>query len=128
MRVGTLGQLLMPAALIVLASCEGGSTSEIDNRVIALITVTPATPTVTVGSTVQLSAEAKDVQGLTVSTATFVWSSFNVAAATVDSNGLVTAVAPGTAIVDARIPGVAVTAGSASVTVVAAQAAPSGDR
>ena len=128
MKVGALGRLFLPAALIVLASCEGVTTSDIDDRVIAVIAVTPPQPSVTVGSTVQLSAIATDVDGQTVSSATFVWSSFSEPVATVDSNGLVTGVAPGNAIVDARIPGVAVTAGSASVTVVAAAAAPSGDR
>lgn len=128
MKLGALGRLFLPAALIILASCEGVTTSDIDDRVIAVITVTPPQPSVTVGSTVQLSAIATDVDGQTVSSATFVWSSFSEPVATVDSNGLVTGVAPGNAIVDARIPGVAVTAGSASVTVVAAAAAPSGDR
>lgn len=128
MKLGALGRLFLPAALIILASCEGVTTSDIDDRVIAVIAVTPPQPSVTVGSTVQLSAIATDVDGQTVSSATFVWSSFSEPVATVDSNGLVTGVAPGNAIVDARIPGVAVTAGSASVTVVAAAAAPSGDR
>lgn len=128
MKVGALGRLFLPAALIILASCEGVTTSDIDDRVIAVITVTPPQPTVAVGSTVQLSAIATDVGGQTVSSATFVWSSFSEPVATVDSNGLVTGVAPGNAIVAARIVRVAVTAGSASVTVVAAAAAPSGDR
>ena len=128
MRVGKLGRLVLPAALIILAACGGNSGSGIDDRVIAVITVTPPTPTITVEGTAQLSATARDVDGEIVSSATFVWSSFNEPVATVDANGLVTGVAPGTAIIDALIPGVAITAGSASVTVVAAAAAPSGGR
>ena len=128
MRVGKLGRLVLPAALIILAACGGSSGSGIDGRVIAVITVTPPTPTITVGGTAQLSASARDVDGEIVSSATFVWSSFNEPVATVDANGLVTGVAPGNAIIDALIPGVAITAGSASVTVVAAAAASSGGR
>ena len=120
MKSGTLGRLFLPVALMLLPSCGSGTTSELDDRVVALITVVPATPTLIVGSTIQLSATATDVNSNLVSSATFVWSSFDVEVATVNGEGLVTGLAPGTAIVDARIPGVAVTAGTASVMVVVA--------
>ncbi len=118
MKVGKLGLMLLPAILISLASCEGGSSSDIDDQRVVVITVAPPTPTITVGSTVQLEATARDVNSQVVSGASFVWSSFNEPVVTVDANGLVTARAVGDAIVDARIVGVAVTAGSANVRVV----------
>ncbi len=128
-RVSLLGRVLLPAVLIVLVSCEGGSTFDVDDRRIAVITIRPATPSIDVGGTVQLAATAYDTESNIVSAATFVWSSFNEAVATVNENGLVMGVAEGTAIIDAKIPAVAVSAGSASVTVTsAAAAAASADR
>jgi uncharacterized protein YjdB len=114
----------LPAISILLVSCEGGSSSDIDGQRVVVITVTPSAPSVAVGTTIQLQAKAQDVNSNDVPSATFVWSSFNESAATVSATGLVTGVAVGDAIVDARIVGVAVTAGSASVNVVAAAAAP----
>ena len=128
MRVAKLGRILLPAILVVLAACEGGSSADIDDQKVVVITVTPPSPTFAVGGTVQLVAQALDVNQDPVPSATFVWSSFNGPVATVDANGLVTGVAAGEAIVDARIVGVAVTAGSANVTVVGPAAAPSGNR
>lgn len=59
----------------------------------ATITVTPPTPTLTtVDETVQLTATAKDALDNVISGVTFTWTSSNTAAATVDANGLVTAV------------------------------------
>jgi len=123
-RVATLGRVLLSAVSVLLVSCEGGSSADIDGQRVVVITVTPSTPTVAVGSTIQLNATAQDVNSNDVTSATFVWSSFNESAATVSSTGLVTGVRVGDAIVDARIVDVAVTAGSASVNVVAAAAAP----
>ena len=124
MRVPTLGRMLLPALAVLLVSCEGVSSSDIDGQRVVVITVTPPAPTITVGGTIQLQAAAQDVSGNNIAGATFVWSSFNESAVTVSSTGLATGVAVGDAIVDARIEGVAVTAGSASVKVEAAAAAP----
>ena len=127
MRAGLLASTPLVAVLILLVSCEGGSTFDIDDRRIAVITIRPATPSIDVGGTVQLAATAYDTESNIVSQATFAWSSFNEAVAAVSDDGLVTGVAAGTAIIDAKIPGVPVSAGSASVTVRSAavpQAAP----
>ena len=128
MRVATLGRMLLPAVSVLLVSCEGGSSSDVGGQRVVVITVTPSAPTLAVGSTIQLKANAQDVNSNDVTNATFVWSSFNESAATVSSTGLVTGLTVGDAIVDARIVGVAVTAGSASVNVVAAAAAPGENR
>ena len=73
-----------------------------------------------IGEQWQLTAQASDANGNAVTDAMIVWSSSDVAVATVDSAGLVTAVADGRTTVTASIDTL-----SASVTVsVAAQAAP----
>jgi hypothetical protein len=75
------------------------------------IAVTPSSPTVTVGGTVQLKATAQPAKAAS----SFVWSSSNTGVATVSSStGLVTGVAVGTATIRAAAGGVT---GSASVTV-----------
>jgi len=82
----------------------------------ATVAVTPATPTLTaLGATQQLAAEARDASGTAVSGVTFTWASDNPGAVTVDANGVVTAVANGTAAITATAPGGA--AGSTTVTV-----------
>ena len=120
MRAGKLRRMNLLITLMILVSCEGSSISDIDNRVIAVIIINPPSPTIVgIGNTIQLSATAIDIKGEPVNSAIFVWSSFNEPVATVNSNGLVTSVSAGSAIIDALIPGVAVTAGTANVTVVA---------
>jgi uncharacterized protein YjdB len=57
------------------------------------VTVAPATATVSVGATVQLSAVGRDANGNAAPT-TFTWLSSNPAVATVGAAGLVTGVAP----------------------------------
>lgn len=122
MRAATLGRSLCRQFCSSLSPAREGPVSDISGQRVVVITVTPASPTIEVGSTIQLSALARDVNSEIVNGASFVGSSFNTSVATVDPNGLVTAVAVGNAIVDARIPGVAVTAGSASIHVAAAAA------
>ena len=61
---------------------------------VATVTVTPASATIIVGGTQQLSAVTKDAAGGVLTGRTISWSSNN-AAATVDGNGLVTAVSVG---------------------------------
>ena len=65
------------------------------------VEVTPSSATVAPGDTVRLSAEALDANGHPVAGASFVWSSSDASAATVDGSGLVTGVAEGSATVTA---------------------------
>ena len=75
---------------------------------VAAVEVTPAADTlVSLGDTVRLSAEAFDANGHAVTGAEFGWSSDDMAVATVDGTGLVTAKANGTTMITA-------TAGAAS--------------
>lgn len=74
------------------------------------ITIVPATPTLTVGQSVQLSAVTKDSSGGTLAGRTVSWTSSNVAVATVSATGLVAAIAPGTVTITAASEGKAATA------------------
>lgn len=65
-------------------------------------------------ATLELSASARDADGNTLSGRSFAWSSTDEDVVTVDADGVVTAVANGTAAVEAATDGVS---GSASVTV-----------
>ena len=87
--------------------------------VVASVTVTPATATVTVGSTQAFSAAAFDAAQQPIAGVTFAWSSSLTATATVDASGVATGVAAGDAVISAAAPnGVS---GSATLHVTAAQ-------
>ncbi|GMV04435.1 MAG: hypothetical protein AMXMBFR53_07150 [Gemmatimonadota bacterium] len=75
------------------------------------VRVTPENPSVAKDNTAQLSATAEDENGFAVAGAAFAWTSSDATVATVDSTGLVTGVAEGTASVVAA-------AGAAADTVI----------
>src|SRR5205823_5650810 len=81
---------------------------------VASVTVTPASATVTTGSTVQLTATPKDANGNSLAGRTVTWQSSNTAAATVNGSGLVTGVAAGSATITATSEG---QSGTAAITV-----------
>jgi uncharacterized protein YjdB len=83
---------------------------------VATVTVSPASASLAVGATQQLSASARDASGTAITGKTFTWSSSNTTVATVSSAGLVTARASGSATVTASVDGKSATA---SVTVTA---------
>ena len=72
---------------------------------VSTVTVTPSTGSVYVGQTLQLSASAKDSTGNTLTGRAVTWSSSTPAIATVNGQGLVTAIAVGTATVTATVDG-----------------------
>ncbi len=88
--------------------------------ILTIITVSPATASVSVGSTQTFTATPKDQFGKTM-TATVTWSSSNTAVGTIDSNGLFTAKASGTTTVTAASGTVS---GTASVAVPAPPSTP----
>jgi uncharacterized protein YjdB len=69
--------------------------------VVATVAINPATSTLNIGGTAQLTAQARDSSGAVVGDVVFVWVSNNPAVATVTASGLVTAVAGGTATIAA---------------------------
>lgn len=91
---------------------------------LATVTVTPATSSISAGTTEQLTALTRDQAGLPFST-TVTWSSSNTKVATVNTKGLVTAISPGVATITAASGTVAtVTLIPAVVTVTAASSTP----
>jgi len=81
---------------------------------VASVTITPATPTVTVGQTTQLTAVTKDAAGNTLQGRVVSWSTSAAAIANVNSSGVVTGVTTGTATITATSEG---QTGTATVTV-----------
>ena len=94
---------------------------------IATITVTPgpvATVTVTApsnrvdrGSTLQLTATAKDSQGNTIANQSFLWSSSNTNTATVSATGVVSGKRSGTVTITAKTSATGGKSGSIAITV-----------
>ena len=83
----------MYGSTVTIDDWEGGS---IGAQVpVATVTVSPATASVAVGGTQQLTAQLKDANANLLTGRTVTWSSGNTAVATVSSTGLVTAVAAG---------------------------------
>jgi hypothetical protein len=80
--------------LAILAACSSDPTDPSDVSVVSVAVSTPLT-TITVGATVQLTANPLDGQGRTVSGAAVSWSSSSAAIASVSNTGLVTGVAEG---------------------------------
>jgi hypothetical protein len=82
---------------------------------VASVTITPATALLAAaGGTQQFTATARDADGATISGKTFSWRSSAQSVATVNSSGLATAVADGSATITATVDGVS---GTAAVTV-----------
>jgi uncharacterized protein YjdB len=77
------------------------------------ITITPSSTSLSVGQTAQATATGKDAQGTTVPGA-YTWTTTNPAVATVSTAGVVSAVGPGSATINALASGVT---GSMSVSV-----------
>ncbi|HEY0527696.1 MAG TPA: Ig-like domain-containing protein [Gemmatimonadaceae bacterium] len=83
---------------------------------VASVSIAPSSPSLQIGSTVQLSATTRDANNVVLTGRVVSWSSATPAVATVSSTGLVTAVAAGTASVTATSEG---KVGSTNVTVAA---------
>ena len=121
--VRTVARIAIAVALatsaLTLANCGGGD-SGITNppaAVISRIDVSASTATLSPAQTLALTAVARTSAGSVVATPTLTWSSSASGVATVNSSGIVTAVAPGTVTISAANGTVS---GSVSLTVVAA--------
>lgn len=79
-----------------------------------VVVISPPVGTIAPGDTVRFAAEAYDQNGHRVEGAVFVWSSSEVAVATVDGSGVVRGIAEGTSIITATADGVQ---GTAEITV-----------
>lgn len=87
---------------------------------VATVSVTPQNPRITVNQTTQLTATARDADGVTLTDRTIVWETSAPGIASVSATGLVRGIAPGTATISARSEG---QTGSTPVTVLVAPVA-----
>jgi len=97
-----------PGAATITATAEsksGTATITVSQAAVATVTVTPSPLSMSVGQTTQLTATLKDGVGNVLNGRSVTWSSSNPAAATVSSQGLVTAVAKGSATISATSEG-----------------------
>jgi uncharacterized protein YjdB len=93
---------------------SGASTITVAPVPIASVVVTPATPNVNVGQTVQLTATPYSSDGQALTGRTVTWTTNAATVATVSSSGLVTGVSAGNAVITAAVEG---KTGTANVTV-----------
>src|SRR5205809_349682 len=93
---------------------SGSSSITVSNVPVASVAVSPASASVQVGQTVQLTATPKDANGNPLSGRAVSWASSNTAVATVSGSGLVTGVTAGSATITATSEG---QGGTATITV-----------
>jgi uncharacterized protein YjdB len=102
----------------ITATSEGKSGTAsvaVSSVPVASVSVAPATASLPVGQTVQLTATPKDASGNPLAGRVVTWASSNTALATVSSSGLVAGVAAGSATITATSEG---QSGSSTVTVI----------
>jgi parallel beta-helix repeat protein len=107
-----------PGSTTITATSEGKSGTAsvtVSSVPVASVTVAPASASLQVGQTVQLTATPKDASGNPLAGRVVTWASSNTAMATVSSSGLVTGVAAGSATITATSEG---QSGTATVTVI----------
>ena len=83
------------ATITAAADSVTGSATVTVTRTVSTVVVMPSEATVVAGDSVQLSAEARDRNGGDIADASFAWESSDESVATVDTSGLVRAVAEG---------------------------------
>ena len=97
--------------LLVLAACGDSPAKPIP---VASVTVSPASASLVVGTPQQLTATARDANGVELAGRTTAWSSNNGTVASVSSSGALTTLTSGVAVIQAAIEGAV---GSATITV-----------
>jgi uncharacterized protein YjdB len=108
---------VVPGTATITATADGKSGSSVITVTllpVATVTVAPSPASAEVGYTTQLTATTKDGLGTVLTGRTITWSSGATNIATVSSTGLVTGVAPGTAVITAASEG---KTGTSTVTV-----------
>jgi uncharacterized protein YjdB len=106
-----------PGSTTITATSEGKTgtaTVTVTPIPVAKVEITPSTPNVTVGETVQLNVSVQGPNNQELPGRTVTWSSGAPSVASVSPTGVVSGLAPGTAIIFANVEGVL---GSATVTV-----------
>jgi uncharacterized protein YjdB len=111
---GTLNQGAVFGGLSNIAAATTGAGTSPPPAPVASVSVSPTSPTIQVGASLQLSATTRDSAGNTLTGRVVTWSTANAAIVTVSSSGLVTGVAAGSAQITATSEG---QSGSVTVTV-----------
>ena len=96
---------VMAAMTIVIAGCGGDSAATEPRIAVAAVSVTLPQTAVLPGASVQAQVLTRDASGRELSGRTVTWASSNAASAAVNGAGLVTAIAPGVAIISATSEG-----------------------
>ncbi|MBI4420543.1 MAG: Ig-like domain-containing protein, partial [Gemmatimonadetes bacterium] len=115
------GTLNVNAVFGSLSNVAGATTDAPPALPVASVVVSPETASVNVGQTQQLTAQVQDANGNVLTGRSVTWSSDNALVGTVSVDGLVTAVAEGSATITATSEG---RTGSATVSVTAAPPPP----
>ena len=115
------GTLKVNAVFGALSNVVTGTTAAATVLPVASVSVSPATASVSAGSTVQLTGTPKDSLGRALTGRTITWATSNAGVASVSAAGLVTGVGAGTATITATSGG---KSGTATVTVTAQQPPP----
>lgn len=112
------GFVAVPLFALLMNACGGGGgdSSVTPVPTVASVAVSAPSNSVTVGSTLQLTAVPKDANGTALTGRSATWSTSDQSKATVDASGLVTGLAAGSATISATVSGVA---GSLALTVTA---------
>jgi hypothetical protein len=110
-------QLIRSALVVaaIVAGCGGGEPTK-PTVTVKTVSVTISTSQLEVAATQTATAEVRDQNNAVLTDRAIVWTSSSPGVATVASNGLITAVTPGTATVTATVEG---KSGTASIVVVA---------
>src|ERR1035437_8713396 len=115
LMVPSFGRAGLAVFVITTLSCGGGTDRGPTAPVpVATVTAAPSSQSLFVGGTQQLTATTLDATGATLTGRTITWTTSDATKATVNSTGLVTAVAVGTATITATSEG---KSGTAAVTV-----------
>lgn len=94
----TVDTTISPAVLVTVVADASSAAS---------VTISPDSLALTAGEEAQLTAIARNIAGDAISPATVVWESNDVGIAEIDASGRIVAVAPGSAVVVARVDGIA---------------------
>lgn len=108
---------ISPGAAVITATSEdktGTADVTVSPEPVASVAVTPTPASIIVGHGIQLSATPKNAAGQPLTGRTISWRSGAPGLASVSSNGFVTGLAPGTAVIIATVDGIA---GSGTITV-----------
>lgn len=104
------------ASLLLIAGCGGGSPTTVTPPSVTSVSLSQSAATLSPQQTVTLVATPKDASGNTLTGRTITWASNPATVATVDGNGMITAVSVGAATVTATCEG---KSASATITVAA---------